>query len=501
MESPLRNSVLYDKYSSSEEKFRAIVEVEKSPQFIQKMDRMRREFAEIDTDRNGMIDRDELIAHLKKRGQERVGDNQVDIKEYNTKDEEVDFYFKVVDRIFKLVDRDRNGLISMDEFVVFYLETEEEYNKEIGQLNKVLVDLRRKRDEFSDKVQGVRTSIGGEKSTVVVNVFEARDLLPKDTNGFSDPYTVVTFGSQQQKTRFISGTLNPIWEENFVFEVEPHQDMTLQMDIFDYDQWAKDDFEGRALFDVTSLEDQKQHDMWLRLTEKDDPETATHGTIKLGIQWVRNKRAYYEELLGEREEEIAEVQALIDDYKEKIKKLDEPFGFLESKESSWLAPREKMKQLESDFAFQFENIAKGTLRTSEIDWVPVTLAIFRIYMLLAVLECLLRPSLLNVCVASSLVMYLVQGPDSHSKHTYYFHLGAAIAAFFSDLIWIIQNERGWLFGQTNAWDGGVQETVKSLAALITLINFFYKIIVIAVLWRHSINVFTFEFERKQKLDA
>lgn len=50
-----------------------------------------------------------------------------------------------------------------------------------------------------------------------INVVEARDLIKQDIGGKSDPYCVVSIGTQQFRTRTIYNTLNPIW--NYVCEV------------------------------------------------------------------------------------------------------------------------------------------------------------------------------------------------------------------------------------------------------------------------------------------
>lgn len=48
----------------------------------------------------------------------------------------------------------------------------------------------------------------------------ARGLRAADSNGLSDPYTVVRLGSRSEQTHVLLETLDPDWNEAFVFSAE-----------------------------------------------------------------------------------------------------------------------------------------------------------------------------------------------------------------------------------------------------------------------------------------
>ena len=48
----------------------------------------------------------------------------------------------------------------------------------------------------------------------------ARGLRAADSNGLSDPYTVVRLGSRSEQTHVLLETLDPDWNEAFVFGAE-----------------------------------------------------------------------------------------------------------------------------------------------------------------------------------------------------------------------------------------------------------------------------------------
>jgi Ca2+-dependent lipid-binding protein len=50
---------------------------------------------------------------------------------------------------------------------------------------------------------------------MVIAVHGATNLIPKDANGTSDPYCIVSFNRQSRRSKVIYRNLNPTWEEQF----------------------------------------------------------------------------------------------------------------------------------------------------------------------------------------------------------------------------------------------------------------------------------------------
>ncbi len=59
-----------------------------------------------------------------------------------------------------------------------------------------------------------------EDAVLVVRVVEARNLMPMDYTGKSDPYVVLNFGGETFTTRYIKQDLNPVWNEIHSFDVK-----------------------------------------------------------------------------------------------------------------------------------------------------------------------------------------------------------------------------------------------------------------------------------------
>uniref|UniRef100_A0A8D2Q8X0 Dysferlin n=1 Tax=Varanus komodoensis TaxID=61221 RepID=A0A8D2Q8X0_VARKO len=87
-------------------------------------------------------------------------------------------------------------------------------------------------------------------------LYQARDLTAMDKDSFSDPYAIVSFLHQSQKTVVAKNTLNPTWDQTLIFyEIEifgspqdtaespPH----VMVEIYDHDTYGTDEFLGRCI--------------------------------------------------------------------------------------------------------------------------------------------------------------------------------------------------------------------------------------------------------------
>ena len=81
---------------------------------------------------------------------------------------------------------------------------------------------------------------GGKLKVKVVN---GRGLQNKETLSTSDPYYMVELGEQMQKTKYVSSNLNPDWNEEFVLNVKPGQDV-VSLSIWDKNTIKKYYFMG-----------------------------------------------------------------------------------------------------------------------------------------------------------------------------------------------------------------------------------------------------------------
>ncbi|XP_058693698.1 dysferlin isoform X2 [Poecile atricapillus] len=87
-------------------------------------------------------------------------------------------------------------------------------------------------------------------------LYQARDLIAMDKDSFSDPYAIVSFLHQSQKTVVEKNTLNPTWDQTLIFyEIEifgNSRDVAecppnILVEIYDHDTYGADEFMGRCI--------------------------------------------------------------------------------------------------------------------------------------------------------------------------------------------------------------------------------------------------------------
>uniref|UniRef100_A0A4W6EV00 Dysferlin, limb girdle muscular dystrophy 2B (autosomal recessive) n=1 Tax=Lates calcarifer TaxID=8187 RepID=A0A4W6EV00_LATCA len=91
-------------------------------------------------------------------------------------------------------------------------------------------------------------------------LYQARDLLAMDKDSFSDPYAIVSFLHQSQRTVTVRNTLNPTWDQTLIFyelEIFGDPDATVAnppnivVEFYDQDTYGADEFMGRCVCQPT----------------------------------------------------------------------------------------------------------------------------------------------------------------------------------------------------------------------------------------------------------
>ena len=93
----------------------------------------------------------------------------------------------------------------------------------------------------------------GFEGDLQVALIKAKNLIKADIMGKSDPYAVLKFGKQKEKTNVIKNTLDPQWDFHTNFKVPDGEADTLLIEVFDSDKLGKDKSLGKVEIDVVDL--------------------------------------------------------------------------------------------------------------------------------------------------------------------------------------------------------------------------------------------------------
>ncbi|KAG9335780.1 hypothetical protein JZ751_003692 [Albula glossodonta] len=130
-----------------------------------------------------------------------------------------------------------------------------------------------------------------QDNKLTVGILQAADLISMDTGGTSDPYVKVFILPDKKKkfdTKVHKKTLNPVFNESFVFKI-PYQELggkTLVMSVYDFDRFSKHDIIGEVKLAMNTIDLGQPIEEWrdLESAEKEEPEKL--GDICISLRYV-----------------------------------------------------------------------------------------------------------------------------------------------------------------------------------------------------------------------
>lgn len=122
---------------------------------------------------------------------------------------------------------------------------------------------------------------------LIVHVLQARNLAPRDNNGYSDPFVKVYLlpgrgqvmvvqnasAENKRKSKHAGKSLNPEWNQTVIYKnihLEQLRKKTLEVSVWDYDKCSSNDFLGEVLIDLSNTAQLDNIPRWLPLKEQSE---------------------------------------------------------------------------------------------------------------------------------------------------------------------------------------------------------------------------------------
>ncbi|XP_037346595.2 synaptotagmin-2-like isoform X2 [Pungitius pungitius] len=188
--------------------------------------------------------------------------------------------------------KNKKGKKGKDGFNMKNMQGEDDEDDEEGETG-LTEEEKEEEEKEEEKLGKLQYSIDYdfENAKLTVGILQAADLISMDSGGTSDPYVKVQLLPEKKKkydTKVHKKTLNPVFNETFVFKV-PYEELggkILSMSVYDYDRFSKHDVIGEVKIPMNTIDLGRPIEEWKDLESADQEEPEKLGDICISLRYV-----------------------------------------------------------------------------------------------------------------------------------------------------------------------------------------------------------------------
>ncbi|CDW90728.1 c2 domain containing protein [Stylonychia lemnae] len=409
--------------------------------------------------------------------------------------------------LFQKMDKNRDGSVSLDEFINCYIDGEIKLKDRLNEIIKQLAERRRQIDEFQARYDESKVNISCinlflkqteklnrygimENSVLTVHVLQAEDLrtLDMEDGSQTEPYVILAIENQKIETRPVSeNPQNPVWDERFTFEIQNGQE-DLQLLVVNKDAFGTNETIGRADINLQFLKDQLKHDEWFDLEYQGQDNAARNsqsgaGSVHVILQWIYCREKYFEQALQRVKETLEEEQIQKTNIQEHLKHYRSPFKAIlegDDMEMDSDVEHDKLELEARDGNTNARIQAEEKKLSKKVDVFAHGIAKRMGY---EAVPWFLLTEILTICLVG---IYMMLDTDKIKKGTFRNLVIALICSFAYDLFWLAIQANS--YGRDDSVeDGGIEKSIRKFSLSVSVLSIFFRVIVIVVFWKDSID--------------
>ena len=386
-------------------------------------------------------------------------------------------------KIFKLLGKDPNETLTVEEFIESYVYYEEQLKIKLIKIEKFLDDLTEDKKNLEERKKEAEQNEYPKqngltnKSNIYITIIEGKDLDDGGIMGECNPYVQIEFQGNTQKSLVKKNTYNPAWNENFKFEIHSLEGV-LKIEVFNELFLGNKSF-GYININLNDLKDQEEKLNWFDLN-------TGKGKIRMKILCIINLVKYYEDELNKTISKLKNFEKIYEEISVFDAQMKIPFGIIFTENLDPLLNTENLRNSENFIDNTMESrrniYASGSMDGSKlknnneikkIKWNRMTQLLMMILIVSSIFPLLERSDFLNLFLSIIIAVLFILDKNSNIEKYLQPLILTIGGSLIYDFIWFLIQ-----FGSFFTYWNDPEINLKRLIYFLSLGNFLIKVCLI-----------------------